>query len=260
MEQDDMKRCPYCAELIRREAVKCRFCGSMLNEKKASFDFLSTPGYWRRVNEGKKVAGVCTGIAEQLDAPILILPLRLFFILTTIFYGFGLILYIILWALMAPPSSGIGNAGTGVGGTKPGTGGTGTGSSGTGTGTGGTNAGNGGTGAGSGGIDWSFQQPKKAASDTDFDYVEGSTPREPEKAPKPTPEGDSGNGNTVQRVIVPVVLLLGIAAILGMKGYVSLMHLVTNTISLNQIVVCTALIAATALIMRKSQTESPVTA
>ncbi len=103
MEQDDMKKCPYCAEMIKKEAVKCRWCGSTLNRREINLDFLSTPGYWHRVNKGKKVAGVCTGISQQLDSPILILPLRVFFILTTFFYAFGFILYIALWILMPAP-------------------------------------------------------------------------------------------------------------------------------------------------------------
>ena len=76
----------------------------MLTKRELNFDFFSTPGYWHRVNAGKKVAGVCTGIAKQLDSSILILPLRLFFILTTVFYGFGVIFYIILWILMPSPT------------------------------------------------------------------------------------------------------------------------------------------------------------
>lgn len=103
LKEDECKRCQYCAELIRKDAIKCRYCGSMLNERRVNLDYLSSPGYWHRVNEGKKIAGVCTGIAHQLNAPILILPLRLFFILTIPFYGFGIILYVILWALMPPP-------------------------------------------------------------------------------------------------------------------------------------------------------------
>ena len=104
MKNEEMKKCPYCAELIKSEAIKCRYCGSNLSKKGINLDFFTTPGYWHRVNEGKKIAGVCTGLAHQFDAPVIIMPLRLFFILTTIFYGFGLILYILLWLLMSPPA------------------------------------------------------------------------------------------------------------------------------------------------------------
>lgn len=107
MDNDNMKKCPYCAEQIRTEAIKCRYCGTDLTKKGINLDFLKTPGYWHRVNEGKKIGGVCTGISKQLESPILIMPLRLFFIITTLFWGFGLILYIIMWLLMPPPTDAV---------------------------------------------------------------------------------------------------------------------------------------------------------
>jgi len=63
----------------------------------------SPQGYWHRVEHGKKIAGVCTGIAAQFDAPVLILPLRVFFVVSTLFYMFGPVLYILLWILMPAP-------------------------------------------------------------------------------------------------------------------------------------------------------------
>ncbi len=103
MEESGMKKCPFCAETIRVEAIKCRYCGSMLTRKPMAAQAVSGGGYWRRVSQGKKIAGVCTGLACQFDAPVLVLPLRVMFVVTTLFYGFGLVLYIVLWLLMPPP-------------------------------------------------------------------------------------------------------------------------------------------------------------
>ena len=90
---DANKICPYCAEEIRSEAVKCRYCGSLVEPGSA----LSRTWYRRR--HGKMIAGVCAGLAEQFGISVTIL--RLAFLLSALIGGgVGLIIYIALWVVM----------------------------------------------------------------------------------------------------------------------------------------------------------------
>ena len=86
-----MKNCPYCAEAIQDSATKCRYCGSSLGASPLVRE-------WYRRRRGKKVAGVCAGLAEEFG--ISTTPLRLAFILLTLIGGPGIVLYVILWAIM----------------------------------------------------------------------------------------------------------------------------------------------------------------
>ena len=36
IESGERKRCPFCAELVRTEAIKCRFCGESLQRSDAT--------------------------------------------------------------------------------------------------------------------------------------------------------------------------------------------------------------------------------
>ncbi len=85
------KRCPYCAEEIRAEAVKCRFCGSLV-------DGHALTRAWHRSRKGRRIAGVCAGLAREFGLSVTLL--RLAFVLSTLIGGWGIIVYVVLWVVM----------------------------------------------------------------------------------------------------------------------------------------------------------------
>ena len=86
------KRCPYCAEEIRLEATKCRYCGSLVEGS-------ALTRTWHRARHGRRIAGVCAGLAEEFGISVTVI--RLAFLLGTLLGGgTGVIVYLVLWVVM----------------------------------------------------------------------------------------------------------------------------------------------------------------
>ena len=89
---NETRPCPYCAEDVRAEAIKCRHCGSFLALR-------GSPNDWHRSASDRMVAGVCGGLAQQFGVPTAVI--RLAFVLMTFFsLGTGVLVYLVLWIVM----------------------------------------------------------------------------------------------------------------------------------------------------------------
>ena len=91
----ETKKCPYCAEEIKAEAIKCRFCGSFIE---ASPLTRAVTRSWYRSRRDKVIAGVCMGMARQFNLSVTLI--RLAFLLAACMGGWGLIIYVALWLIM----------------------------------------------------------------------------------------------------------------------------------------------------------------
>jgi phage shock protein PspC (stress-responsive transcriptional regulator) len=87
----ETRKCPYCYESIHADAVKCRYCRSALDPAQEATQATGAPS-------GKMFLGVCTRLAARYQIPVTLV--RLAFVLITLFHGFGIFLYLILWAIM----------------------------------------------------------------------------------------------------------------------------------------------------------------
>lgn len=93
---DSTKPCPYCAEEIRAEATRCRYCRSRL----VDFD----PARWHRSHRERRLGGVCAALSSALAMPVAMVRAA-FIVLAVLPMHLGLILYPALW-LVIPAAPG----------------------------------------------------------------------------------------------------------------------------------------------------------
>lgn len=83
--------CPYCRTENAEDASKCAACASWIVEKPPVRE-------WTRAREGRRLAGVCRGLADRFGVPVA--ALRLLFLGSVLFGGWGVLAYLALWLSM----------------------------------------------------------------------------------------------------------------------------------------------------------------
>jgi len=87
---DGTRKCPYCAEDIRAEAVRCPYCRSRI----AALD----PARWYRDHPERRLAGVAAAVAHALALPLTMV--RVGFVALTFIHLLGPVAYGALWLLL----------------------------------------------------------------------------------------------------------------------------------------------------------------
>ncbi|MFO0582959.1 MAG: PspC domain-containing protein [Anaeromyxobacter sp.] len=87
-----MPTCRYCRSENLPGAIRCAHCTSWLDETRRPVR------EWERARDGKWIAGVARGLANRFALPVAFV--RLCFLFSLLFGGWGLLAYVALWIAM----------------------------------------------------------------------------------------------------------------------------------------------------------------
>jgi phage shock protein C len=83
--------CNYCGKVIQDDANHCAYCGKRVGGVAARQRLI-------RPRAGRRIAGVCAGIAEYCDLDVTVV--RLVWLITALMTGIGLLTYPIAWIVI----------------------------------------------------------------------------------------------------------------------------------------------------------------
>lgn len=83
--------CNYCGKVIQDDASHCAYCGKRIGSVISRHRLV-------RPRTGRKIAGVCAGVAEYFDLDVTLV--RLVWLIVSVMTGVGLLSYPIAWVVM----------------------------------------------------------------------------------------------------------------------------------------------------------------
>ncbi len=83
--------CNHCGKVIQEDAVHCAYCGRQVGAIYARKRLM-------RSRNDRSIAGVCAGLAEYFDLDVS--AIRVAWALTVVFFGCGLLAYVIAWVVI----------------------------------------------------------------------------------------------------------------------------------------------------------------